>query len=367
MIIGCALLALGLFALLYAWRTAIVALAAFVVSLTAAALVLTLTDSTFNALLFAGLAAAVIAVIDDGVIDVERTQRMLREAAPRGLAARATVVRDAASQTRSPMAYATLIAALVAVPIFFLEGLTGSFFGPVARAYVLALAVSMVVALVFTPALSLMLMARPRRGGGGPSPLARWTSGRYEGAVTRVVARPAIAFAAGGLAVLAGLALIPALHGPVIPSFKDRDLLVHLDGPPGTSRPREMSRIVQRAGRDLRAVPGVEDVGSHIGRAVTVDQVVDVNSSELWVKLDRDTDYAKTRAAVERVVDGYPGFSRSVVTYEKQRLRRGRPRRPPGRRQRQGGRRPRRADGGRPLGRSRSGRSARTITGSDAP
>ena len=261
MIIGCALLALALFALLYAWRTAIVALAAFVVSLTAAALVLTLTDSTFNALLFAGLAAAVIAVIDDGVIDVERTQRMLREAgAPRGLAARATVVRDAASQTRSPMAYATLIAALVALPIFFLEGLTGSFFGPVARAYVLALAVSMVVALVFTPALSLMLMARPGRGGGGPSPLARWTSGRYEGAVTRVVARPAIAFAAGGLAVLAGLALIPALHGPVIPSFKDRDLLVHLDGPPGTSRP-EMSRIVERAGRDLRAVPGVAGRG----------------------------------------------------------------------------------------------------------
>ena len=321
-IIGCALLALVLFALLYAWRTALIAPVAFVVSLTAAALVLTLTDASFNALLFAGLAAAVIAVIDDGVIDVERISRAYRNAgAPRGLAARATIVRDAASQTRSPMAYATLMAALVALPVFFLQGLTGSFFDPAARAYVLALAVSMVVALVITPGLSLMVIARPGRGaGGGPSPLARWTSRGYEGAVTRVVARPAIAFAAGGLAVVAGLALIPALHGPVLTSFKDRDLLVHLDGPPGTSRP-EMSRIVQRASRDLRAVPGVQDVGGHIGRAVTGDQIVDVNSSELWVKMDRDADYAKTRAAVERVVNSYPGFNRSVVTYEKQRLR----------------------------------------------
>jgi Cu/Ag efflux pump CusA len=132
-IIGCALLALVLFALLYAWRTALIALAAFVVSLTAAALVLTLTDASFNALLFAGLAAAVIAVIDDGVIDVERISRGVpRRGAPRGLAARATIVRDAASQTRSPMAYATLMAALVALPVFFLQGLTGSFFDPAA-------------------------------------------------------------------------------------------------------------------------------------------------------------------------------------------------------------------------------------------
>ena len=107
----------------------------------------------------------------------------------------------------------------------------------------------------------------------------------------------------------------------MIPSFKDRDLLVHLDGPPGTSRP-EMSRIVARASRELRAVPGVDDVGGHVGRAVTGDQVVDVNSSELWVQ-------ARPRRRLRRdagprsssVVDGYPGFSHDVVTYEKQRIR----------------------------------------------
>ena len=65
----------------------------------------------------------------------------------------------------------------------------------------------------------------------------------------------------------------------------------------------------------------MRDVGGHIGRAVTGDQVVDVNSSELWVRLDRDADYGATTAAVRRVVAGYPGSRHEVRTYEQQRIR----------------------------------------------
>jgi CzcA family heavy metal efflux pump len=318
-IVGCALLALVLFALLYAWRTALICFVAFALSLTAAALVLSVTEAAINALVFAGLAAAVGIVIDDAVIDAERIRRRLGQADAQDRRGPAALLTEAAAEMRGPMGYATAIVALTALPVFFIEGVSGSFFEPVVRAYVLALAASMLVALTVTPALSLMLFSRVR-GDGRESPLLKWTQRRYDAALSRVVSRPRAAFVAGGVAVLAGLALIPALDGPVIPSFKDRDLLVHLDGPPGTSRP-EMSRIVARANRDLRALPGVRDVGGHVGRAVTGDQVVDVNSSELWVKIDPDADYDATKASVQRVIDGYPGFGRSVLTYEKQRLR----------------------------------------------
>jgi Cu/Ag efflux pump CusA len=106
----------------------------------------------------------------------------------------------------------------------------------------------------------------------------------------------------------------------VIPSFKDRDILAHLDGAPGTSRP-EMARILRRATRELRSVPGVSDVAAHLGRAVTGDQIVDVNSSELWIRVAPDADYAATKASVDRVIGGYPGFTHNVATYEKQRIR----------------------------------------------
>ncbi len=71
-----------------------------------------------------------------------------------------------------------------------------------------------------------------------------------------------------------------------------------------------MNRITALASRELRSVPGVRDVGGHVGRAVTGDQIVGANSGELWVSIDPGADYDATVAAVKRVVDGYPGLSR---------------------------------------------------------
>ncbi len=38
------------------------------------------------------------------------------------------------------------------------------------------------------------------------------------------------------------------------------------------------------------------------------DQVVNVNSSELWVSIDPAANYDATVAAIQKVVDGYPGL-----------------------------------------------------------
>lgn len=319
-ILACALLALALFAFLYEWRTALVCFTAFAVSLTAAAVALSVTESTFNALVFAGLAVAVGAVIDDGVIAMENVRRRL---SGRGGNDRdrpvSDVVLESTAEMRGPIGYATLIILLAALPVFFIHGVSGSFFETIGRSYVLAVVASMVVALTLTPALSAILLSKapPARR---TSPLLRWTAGRYTAALTRIVNRPRAALIAVGIVLLGGLAILPALGGPVIPSFKDGNLLVHLDAPPGTSAP-EMRRIVAQVSRELRTVKGVGEVAGHVGRAVSSDQVADVNSSEVWVRIDQGADYERTKASIEGVVAGYPGLTHKVVTYEKQRIR----------------------------------------------
>ena len=65
---------------------------------------------------------------------------------------------DASLEVRSAVVYATFIVILAFLPVFFLEGLAGSFFRPLAMAYVLAIVASLAVALIVTPALSLMLL-----------------------------------------------------------------------------------------------------------------------------------------------------------------------------------------------------------------
>ena len=58
--------------------------------------------------------------------------------------------------------------------------------------------------------------------------------------------------------------------------------------------------------------PACAHVGAHVGRAVTGDQMVGINSSQIWISIDPKADYDKTVAAIRETVDGYPGIDRTA-------------------------------------------------------
>jgi CzcA family heavy metal efflux pump len=319
LIIGAALMALGLGALLFQWRTVVIALATIPLSLVAAALVLDLFGQTFNAISFAGLAVALAIVIDDAVVGALSVASSARDHREAGGQAPAALVLRATHEVRRPLAYATLIALLAIVPVAVMEGRPGAFFEPLVLSYALAVAAATVVALTVTPALSLLLFPAGRSSRGTP-PLMRRIGPRYAAALARFVLRPRTALVAVAACVVAGLAALPFLDTSVVPSFKDRDVLVRLDSEPGTSNPR-MTEIATAVSDRLRSLPGVDGVGAHVGRAVTGDQVVDVNSGEVWVSVDGSADHDKTIASIKDVVRSVGGVDGDVVTYSAQKIR----------------------------------------------
>ena len=316
-IVGMILLALVLGAFLFRWQTALVGLVAVPLSVLAALLVLWAYGSTLNAMILAGLAAAVLLVIDDAVVSVEHAARRL--SAGNGQPVAKTVL-DAVLEMRRPTLYATLIVGLAVLPVFFLERLSGAFFPDIAAAFLLALVASMLVALTVTPALAVLLHSRARTGDGeGAAPLAGWLDSRYESGLSRVIHKPRVAYVAVGAMLVLAAVTTPFLAQSLLPTFKENNLLIQWDGPPGTSLP-EMERVTALASNDLRSVPGVSDVGAHVGRAILGDQAVGANAGELWVSIDPKADYDGTVASVKRVVAAYPGFSRTVQTYSQDRV-----------------------------------------------
>ncbi|MDQ3856915.1 MAG: efflux RND transporter permease subunit [Actinomycetota bacterium] len=320
LVIASVLLALVLVAFLFDGRSLLVALVTIPLSLVAAALVLDLLGETFNAMSFAGLAAALALVVDDAVVGAENIARHLRRnGETAGDRSTAAVVLEATHEVRSPLAYATLIALVAIVPIAVMEGRPGAFFQPLVLSYAVTVAVAMAVALTVTPVLSLLLFSRgttARR----ESPLLGWIRPRYDAALSRFARAPWAALIAAGACVVLGLVVLPLLGTSLVPSFKDRGVLVHLEAEPGTSNSR-MTEIATEVSRELRSLPGVENVGAHVGRAVTGDQIVDVNSSEVWVSVESDAEYDATLASIKDVVRRVPGVERDVVTYSTQRIR----------------------------------------------
>ena len=320
LIIASVLVVLVLVVFLFEWRVALISLVAIPLSLMTAGLVLDLRGATINVMVLAGLVIAIGAVVDDAIIDIENIVRRLRQHRREG-SGKSTfgIILDASLEVRSAIVYATLIEVVAVSPVFFLGGLSGSFFQPLALSYALAVGASMVVALTVTPALSLILLSNApleRR----ESPLVRWLQRGYDVVLAGIVRRPRTAFFGVGVIVLVGLAVWPQLGQELLPAFKERDFLMHWVTKPGTSHP-EMYRITVQASRELRSIPGVRNFGAHIGRALASDEVVGINFTENWVSVAPGADYDATVAAIQETVDGYPGLVRDVQTYLKERIK----------------------------------------------
>jgi CzcA family heavy metal efflux pump len=318
--IAAALLALIIAAFLFQARTLLIALFTIPLSLVAAALVLDIRGETFNAISFAGLAVAVLLVIDDAVAGAENIARHLHRQREAGSDRPvADIIRQATHELRRPLTYATLISLLAIVPVAVMAGRPGAFFEPLVVSYALAVLAAMVIAMTVTPALALLLFSRGsalRR----ESPLLRGLRPAYNAALQRVIGRPRAVLIAAIAAVAVGIAVLPILSTSLIPSFKDRDLMVSLNAEPGTSNPR-MTQIATQVSRELGSLSGVENVAAQVGRAVNGDQLVDVNSANLMVSIDPDADYDATMASIEDAVADVDGARTDVITYSEQKIR----------------------------------------------
>ncbi len=321
MFLGCILVVVVLLVFLFDWRCALISATAIPLSLIAAIMVLYMRGGTVNTMVLAGLVIALGEVVDDAIIDVENIMRRLRLNAivehPRPAF---QVVLDASMEVRSSVVYATIIVVLAFLPVFFLEGLSGSFFRPLAASYILAILASLVVALTVTPAMSLLLLPATVRMRHREGPLVRVLKRWYRSVLEQLLRFRWATVSSFVLVFGAIVCTIPWLGEELMPNFRETDFLMHWVEKPGIGIDA-MDRITTLASKELMAVPGVRNFGSHIGRATVADEVVGPNFTELWISIDETQDYDTTVAKVQSVVDGYPGLYRDLLTYLKERIK----------------------------------------------
>lgn len=336
-LVGLLLAMVALMLLFRNWRSVLIALLTIPLALAAAASVLFLLGASISAVTVAGLVLAVGMIVDEVVVGVDAVARRLRTpVAADADRTRAGIVLAATLEGRGSLLFGSLAGVALIVPLFFATGIAGAFVPAFAIAYLLGIAAAVVVALLVVPALSSLLSdvgtgaPVPTEGSVEAAPAASSTTGprRLAGAYDRVLARmmartrPSVVMGAAvvvGVIAIAGSLAMPAMSGSLLPTFRERQLLITWDAAPGTSRP-EMDRLVTRASEELRSVGGVSNVGAHVGRAIVSDQVVSINSGEIWVTISPSADYDTTVDAVEAIIAGYPGIDHTLLSYSDQRV-----------------------------------------------
>jgi CzcA family heavy metal efflux pump len=258
-----------------------------------------------------GFTIAIGALVDDAIIDVENVFRRLREERRKPQAERRPsfeVVFRASSEVRSAILFATLVIALVFLPLLVLPGIEGRLLRPLGLAYLASLAGSLVVALTVTPVLCLLLLPRGTLLARDEPWLLRQWKRAYEGTLAFCLARPIVVLGGALSAFAVAVGVVPFLARSFLPPFNEGSLTVGLVSPLGTplSEGDALGREVEKT---LLAFPEVVSTSRRTGRAEKDEHVQGVNASELEVVLRPGRPKGELLAEMRRAVGLIPGVS----------------------------------------------------------
>jgi CzcA family heavy metal efflux pump len=285
-------------------RAAVITLLALPLSLVAAVIAMDRFGLTINTMSLGGLAIAIGELVDDAIIDVENVVRRLRENALRPVlrASRAEstdaarpeaervsvleVVYRASTEIRHSVVFATVIVALVFVPLFMLSSVEGRLLRPLGFGYVVALIASLVVALTITPVLCSLLLPQSRLIASGTEPqLTRRLKAAYERWLKHAFRYWQAVVATAVVLLLAALAGILAAGRSFLPEFNEGALTVSAVTIPGTSL-ADSNALGNALERLMLSVPEVTSTARRTGRAELDEHVQGVESAEIDVRLE---------------------------------------------------------------------------------
>ena len=313
---GAALVILVVVVFLMNVRAAAITLVALPFSLIAAAVAMDRFGFTLNTMSLGGLAIAIGELVDDAIIDVENVVRRLRQnvTLPEGERTNTLdVVYHASTEIRASVVFATIIVALVFVPLFLLGSVEGRLLRPLGFAYVVALVASLIVALTVTPVLCSLLLPQSKMIASGEEPrLTRWLKARFEPWLHRAVRSWRLVVAGAAVALIAAATALALAGRSFLPEFNEGALTISAVTIPGTSL-ADSNALGNSLERLLLSVPEVVSTARRTGRAELDEHVQGVESAEIDVRLDmKDRVKAEVLAEIRDKVTLLPGTNVTI-------------------------------------------------------
>ena len=344
-VIAAALTSLMILLFLGSWRSTVIIATSIPLAILASIAALSALGQTLNIMTLGGLALAVGILVDDATVTIENINYHLEMGKPV-----TTAILDGAQQIVGPAFVSLLCICIAFVPMFFLQGVAGFLFAPLAEAVVFAMIASFVLSRTLVPTMANFLL---RDHGGAHTaeimeshdaeaglkkisrnPLVRFQHGferrferirgGYEGVLSLALEKRAVFIVGFLVVVFASFGLAPFLGRNFFPTVDAGEINLHVRAPVGT-RIEETASLFDHIEQRIRQVvpPNqlvsiVDNIGlpvSGINRAYSNTGGIGPQDGDILVTLTKDhrptADYVKAlRVALP---ESFPGSTFSFL------------------------------------------------------
>lgn len=276
------------------------------------------TGYSLNILTLGALTIAIGRVVDDSIVVIENIKRHMSYGEDKKSAILSAIREVAGAVTAS-----TLTTVAVFLPIAFVGSLAGELFRPFALTVTFALLASLLVSLTIVPVLAYWFLKSPQHTSEAGTPLSgkallaaveeKERSSRLQKAYLPILAKtqkhPVITLVAGGLILLATLAMTPLLPTNLLGNTGQNSMTVKQDLPPGTSL-EVTNAAAQKVEEKLAGIPGIIDIQVTAGNSTGGFSALfsaGASSASFQIITDPNADQVKlqetVRAAIAEVKD----------------------------------------------------------------
>jgi len=286
MVMAAGLVGLIVLLLIGSWRPTVIVITTIPLSILTSLICLHVTGQTLNVMTLGGLALAVGILVDNATVMIENVDTHLTTGKPIEPA-----IIDGAAQIILPTFVATLCIACVWLPMFFLSGISGWVFKPMAMAVIFAMLASFLLTYTLAPTMAKYILLEhrgppaPEHGGQPDAPqkpgnvFARFQKDfqrrferfrdRYAARLEKVVDHPVRFVFIFMVFTVASFVLFYFNGTEFFPEIRSGTLQMHMRAPLGT-RIEVAGRLSALVGKDIREVlPGqVETVITNCGLPV---------------------------------------------------------------------------------------------------
>jgi heavy metal efflux system protein len=241
-------------------------------------------------------------VVDGSVVMIENIVHKLQHTKSKH---KEEIIITASQQVVRPIFFGVLIILMVYVPIMTFGGMEGILYRPMAITVAAAVLGSLLLALIFVPAISSIIMKngiKPRR-----NYLIEWITPRYKDNLSRYLEKRVFVFASALIIFGVSLFIMSRLGTEFLPELDEGSILVEQVRMPSVTLEESIENANWLGGKLVANIPEIKTVVPKTGRSDLANDWMGVHQTDVWIVLKHPKEWRKniTKEDIIKQIEPY--------------------------------------------------------------